>query len=85
MVALLPLKVLFAVHGGHDVCMCCTDRVRCVAGQVYVHHYVSSTTFLLGSGAELRGQMDRKPVRARAGAAWHHGSWIAKCAIQCLL
>ena len=34
-------------------------------GQVYVHHYVSSTTFLLGSGAELRGQMTRQPVRMR--------------------
>ena len=31
--------------------------------EVYVHHYVSSTTFLLGSGAELRGQMSRQPVR----------------------
>lgn len=30
--------------------------------QMYVHHYVSSTTFLLGSGAELRGQMTREPV-----------------------
>jgi hypothetical protein len=29
---------------------------------VYVHHYVSSTTFLLGSGAELRGQMTREPL-----------------------
>jgi len=27
-----------------------------------VHHYVSSTTFLLGSGAELRGQMTREPL-----------------------
>ena len=34
-------------------------------GQVYVHHYVSSTAFLLGSGAELRGQMTRQPVRVR--------------------
>ena len=34
-----------------------------MAGQVYVHHYVSSTAFLLGSGAELRGQMTRQPVR----------------------
>ncbi|KAK9842080.1 hypothetical protein WJX81_007607 [Elliptochloris bilobata] len=30
--------------------------------EVYVHHYVSSTTFLLGSGAELRGQMTRQPL-----------------------
>ena len=27
-----------------------------------MHHYVSSTTFLLGSGAELRGQMTREPL-----------------------
>lgn len=39
-----------------------------MAGQVYVHHYVSSTTFLLGSGAELRGQMTRQPVRVRMAA-----------------
>ena len=43
-----------------------------MAGQVYVHHYVSSTTFLLGSGAELRGQMTRQPVRPRMLAS--HGS-----------
>ncbi|EIE18154.1 hypothetical protein COCSUDRAFT_68383 [Coccomyxa subellipsoidea C-169] len=29
---------------------------------VYVHHYVSSSKFILGSGAELRGSFSRKPL-----------------------
>jgi hypothetical protein len=32
--------------------------------QVYVHHYVSSSKFILGSGAELRGSFHRKPLAA---------------------
>ncbi len=31
--------------------------------QVYVHHYVSSSAFLLGNGAELRGSFSRQPVK----------------------
>ena len=31
--------------------------------QVYVHHYVSSSAFLLGNGAELRGSFTRQPVK----------------------
>ncbi|CAL5223582.1 g6118 [Coccomyxa viridis] len=30
---------------------------------VYVHHYVSSSAFLLGNGAELRGSFSRQPVK----------------------
>ena len=29
---------------------------------VYVHHYVSSSKFILGSGAELRGSFHRQPL-----------------------
>ena len=32
------------------------------AVQVYVHHYVSSSKFILGSGAELRGSFHRRPL-----------------------
>lgn len=35
--------------------------------QVYVHHYVSSSAFLLGNGAELRGSFSRQPVKAPYG------------------
>ncbi len=30
--------------------------------QVYVHHYVSSSKFILGNGAELRGSFTRRPL-----------------------
>lgn len=30
--------------------------------QVYVHHYVSSSKFILGNGAELRGSFTREPL-----------------------
>lgn len=35
--------------------------------QVYVHHYVSSSKFILGNGAELRGSFSRQPVQAPYG------------------
>jgi hypothetical protein len=34
---------------------------------VYVHHYVSSSKFILGNGAELRGSFTRKPVQEPYG------------------
>ncbi len=37
--------------GTHRVCL-----------QVYVHHYVSSSKFILGNGAELRGSFTREPL-----------------------
>lgn len=37
--------------------------IRLLCLQVYVHHYVSSSAFLLGNGAELRGSFSRQPVK----------------------
>lgn len=44
-------------------CMSCRyDGDTGCALQVYVHHYVSSSKFILGNGAELRGSFTRQPL-----------------------
>ena len=38
------------------------SRAGNVASQVYMHHFVGATTFLVEAGAELRGRQQRAPV-----------------------
>jgi hypothetical protein len=47
------------------------SQYLCYCPQVYMHHFVGATTFLVESGAEMRGRQQRTPVGATACASSH--------------